>query len=276
MTVYCNEACQRADWPSHKATCKELLQLEKQRKQEIGNRLFRDCADGNALSVSLHVMRGANVNFVVVDGPSKGSFPLLVAAKNGPVDVIRCLIKSGAESSKVGTENLNDGMESATSLGAAAYNGHERAVREILAAGADPNQSFGDLRNSAIYFAARNGHVGALNALIESGGDVNHFRCLGDSPLHPAACNSHVEAVKVLIAAGADVHHKDQYTQGTIIHLSIGYAAGQTESKVLAIVEALLAAGVDTNAKDYFGQTALDRAVAHNFSTVSSLLRRYA
>jgi len=280
-TAYCNESCQRSDWKSHKAKCKELIQEEKQRKASLGNTLFRYCSDGIGASVTETLKLGADVNFVVRDGPSRGSFPLLVACKQGNLDVIRILLKAGASLNAVGEETVEGTRESYSSLGVASALGHESVVRELLATGAvDVNKSFGALLNSSVYLAANAGHHRVVRALVECGVNVNQRRKTGESPLHPAACTSHVECVQVLVAAGANVHHKDPYTGGTILHLSIGYHQKQSlpnaQDKILAVVTILLDAGVDASAKDYFGNTALDRAVQHKFPAVAALLRDHA
>lgn len=69
----------------------------------------------------------------------------------------------------------------------------------------------GILGNTALHWAAANGHVAVLEALLAAGADV-HARNNGDStPLHSASTNNRVACARALVAARADPLVADEY-----------------------------------------------------------------
>ena len=109
-----------------------------------------------------------------------------------------------------------------------------------------------------LHYAARNGSVSVIPALVAAGADVNakggrdgYDRILlGLTPLHYAVDWGHADAVSVLLAAGADVNAKD----------SIGYTplhGAFTDFGNAAVASVLIANGADVNAKNDDGQTPL-------------------
>jgi ankyrin repeat protein len=62
---------------------------------------------------------------------------------------------------------------------------------------------------TALFTAAINGAVDAMNVLLDAGACVNHVDAFGDTALIEAATFGHARAVRTLIAHGADVMHMD-------------------------------------------------------------------
>jgi cytohesin len=60
-----------------------------------------------------------------------------------------------------------------------------------------------------MHSAASNGHVDAIKALEEAGGDVSAIGNRGRTAMHCAAINGHVDAIKTLKEAGGNVSAKD-------------------------------------------------------------------
>ena len=54
--------------------------------------------------------------------------------------------------------------------------------------------------NTAVHRAARHGHVGVLEALLEAGADPNAYNAKRQLPLHVAAFYEHASAVSALLA----------------------------------------------------------------------------
>lgn len=97
----------------------------------------------------------------------------------------------------------------ATPLHHAAFNGHTKALRALLNAGADVNAADSD-GCTATHNAAFNGHTTSLRSLIEHGANVNHKDSHDDSTaLHKAAFNGHQACLQVLLDAGADLFAMD-------------------------------------------------------------------
>ncbi|KAK3941050.1 hypothetical protein QBC46DRAFT_363710 [Diplogelasinospora grovesii] len=158
---------------------------------------------------------------------------------------------------------------SSQALMAAAENGHEAIVTQLLAKDAD---------------AAENGHEAIVTQLLAKDADVEAKDNYGHTPLSWAAENGHEAIVTQLLAHGAAIEAKDKYGQTPLIwaawngHAAIvtqllaqGAAAARNEyakydrtplswaaaNGHAAIVTQLLAKDADVKAKDKYGQTPL-------------------
>ena len=78
-------------------------------------------------------------------------------------------------------------------------------VVDLLARGADANQTIGDLQRTALHQAAHLNHCASLSALLRGGAIMNIEDNKGDTALHLAAWAGHVESLSSLLAHGADV-----------------------------------------------------------------------
>ncbi|CAI9628451.1 ankyrin repeat containing protein yar1 [Alternaria burnsii] len=82
----------------------------------------------------------------------------------------------------------------------------KRSKTELYTAAIDPYS-----KNSALHYAAANGHNDVIKLLFSTGAEkpeptfLNAVNEAGNTPLHWAALNGHLESVKLLIHAGADV-----------------------------------------------------------------------
>jgi ankyrin repeat protein len=92
----------------------------------------------------------------------------------------------------------------------AAWNGNVAAVRALIDAGADVNEV--DLRGvNALHYAAISKAEGGplcVDALLQAGSDYNASTWYGYSPLHTVTENDHVGNGRRLIDAGADIEAK--------------------------------------------------------------------
>ncbi|KAL1498891.1 hypothetical protein AB1Y20_013414 [Prymnesium parvum] len=93
-------------------------------------------------------------------------------------------------------------------LHAAAYNGHECAVRLLLEKNADI-AARGKHGRSPLHWAAWNGHEGAVRLLLENNADTAARDDHGFSPLHAAAGYGHAGAVRLLLENNADTTARD-------------------------------------------------------------------
>ena len=106
-----------------------------------------------------------------------------------------------------------------TPLHWAAVNGHEAAVRLLLAAGAGVYART-DTQWTPLHWAALNGHEAAVQALLAAGADANARTDTQATPLHLAAQNGHEAAARALLAAGAGVNARTD-TQATPLHSAV-------------------------------------------------------
>jgi ankyrin repeat protein len=95
----------------------------------------------------------------------------------------------------------------------AARDGNPAAIRQMVKSGADPNAPWGSLRWTPLMHAIHKNQIASVNALLESGADVNRT---GDyeteprtkqrdvTPLMMAAGYGHTPIVQTLLRHGAD------------------------------------------------------------------------
>ncbi|NDH09544.1 MAG: ankyrin repeat domain-containing protein, partial [Gammaproteobacteria bacterium] len=87
----------------------------------------------------------------------------------------------------------------------AAEKGHLGIVQALLESGATVNQPISD-GTTPLYMAAYNAHLGIVQALLESGANVNQPMRDGFTPLFVAAENGHIEIVQALLESGTNVN----------------------------------------------------------------------
>ena len=87
----------------------------------------------------------------------------------------------------------------------AAADGDMARVLALIAEGA-PLDAFDDLGRTALHYAAERGHLDIMRALVDAGADVNaHDESrIGDTPLRSVAGNCSYAVAKLLVDAGAD------------------------------------------------------------------------
>jgi uncharacterized protein len=127
--------------------------------------------------------------------------PLMQAVLNNDLGMVKRLIAAGAdvnEKSPV-VAGPNDGQ---TPLLVACFNGFTDIVRELLKAGANPRIVDYLLKATPAHKAAFSGHPGPLKALLEHGQvEINAQGAYnGYTALHDTIWHGHLEAAKVLLA----------------------------------------------------------------------------
>jgi ankyrin repeat protein len=190
--------------------------------------------NGSASVVEALLAAGANPNARTVDGAT----PLMTAAASGSAQAVKLLLDRGADL------DAKDEAQGQTALMFAAAANRAAVIRELLvrdanvattsklvtlarvnyagnavAASAAPNpgdriakaklerraraRAMGGM--AALHFAARNGQIDAVRALLEGGADINQPTQSDQStPLILATSNGHYELAKLLLDSGAD------------------------------------------------------------------------
>ena len=108
--------------------------------------------------------------------------------------------------------------------------------------------------NDDLHYAAAQGDIPAVKALLAEGHDPNAFDDISFTPLHHAADKAHLEIIQLLLQAGADINAHDESRIGDT---PLGHIAGYCS---LAVAQALLAAGADPSIRGWMQLCALDRA----------------
>lgn len=175
--------------------------------------------NGNAEFVQVLLKAGANPN--VANG--NGTTPLMLAAAAGRVEAIKTLIDAGAE------VNATDATNGQTAVMFAAAMNRAAAIKLLSERGANlklvtkvaevkPNNSDRQARaeertrnvatvggNTALHFAARDGNLAAIEALLAAGADVNQVSATDAmSPLVQAIINGRYDVAMYLLKHGAD------------------------------------------------------------------------
>ncbi|WP_083232879.1 ankyrin repeat domain-containing protein [Endozoicomonas atrinae] len=191
--------------------------------------LHNAAQNGHLEAIDALIARGADVNARTKDGRT----PLHFAAQNGHLEAIDALIARGADvnaRTKKGDTALKSASDNkkinipmikcfanagfdvkapcnhlgSTMLAYAAEACDWVFVDELKAKGSDINGPRAKKKKyTPLHFAAQNGHLEAIDALIARGADVNARTKDGRTPLHFAAQNGHLEAIDALIARGA-------------------------------------------------------------------------
>ncbi|MBU6364881.1 MAG: ankyrin repeat domain-containing protein [Gemmatimonadetes bacterium] len=149
----------------------------------------------------------------------------------------------------------------------AAQRGDLAELRQLLAAGGDPNAASGD-GMTPLHWAAERGDSAMAAALLRAKASVSATTRIGaHTPLHIAARTASASVARQLLAAGADPNARTT-TGASAVHLAAtGGNAG--------IVQAMLAKGGDANATEKnWGQTPLMfAATANRAEAVQALLK---
>ena len=168
-------------------------------EDSVGTPLHLAAYRGHAKVVKTLLDANADVHLT----NSAGHTPLLLALMGMHVEVGELLFAAGA------VPPMFDSMRTESRLLHHAMCGRLDEVKELLAAGIDPNfVESGELGGSgtALHCAAEMGRPKIIAALLAAGARVDPRSHDGKTPLHLAAMNGHTEAVKALLAAGADLN----------------------------------------------------------------------
>ena len=197
----------------------------------------------------------------------KGSTALIHACGQGQADMVRLLIKHGADA-KVPARS------GATALWAAISQAHTEVLEELLQHGADVNQSVAGY--PPLNLACLSGVPEQVAQLLESGADGAAADANGQNALHASAVflssdKARLDAVilvDMLIRAGVSATAADVHQQ-TPLHLFCGAALQKTqtlkEGLVLSAIDRLLQESPGIDAVDARGFTALHHCAARGY-----------
>jgi ankyrin repeat protein len=160
---------------------------------------------------------------------------LLDAAESGDHSTAMRLV--GAKGANVNATRADD----STAIMYAAANGDLELVRALIKAGANVKLK-NQLGTSAITEAAIIGSAPIIDALLKAGADPNFRNLDGETPLMAAARSGKVEAARTLLAAGADINAKETWGGQS----AIMWAAAQSQADMVKFL-----ASKDANLNDH-------------------------
>ena len=170
---------------------------------------------------------------------------LVFAAGRGDLQAVRDLLAAGVN------PDSDDGDWNA--LTASSMRGHPLVVQELLAAGADPNATVNG--NTALLSAAGEGRLPVVQILLAAGANPNAFEeeFEGETILHAAAYSNgpdYLEVVRELLKAGADPNIRGIFGMTALL--------GAAMDGDVPVIQELIAWGADPTLADNHGRTPLD------------------
>ncbi|OWT42488.1 ankyrin repeats (3 copies) domain-containing protein [Pochonia chlamydosporia 170] len=210
------------------------------------------------------------------DCPEDGTKMIHIVSRHGLLGPLRVITRTVRQDSAF--IDAKDGC-GRTALSYAAENGHEAAVKQLLAPGETRSvkaimklllakggkaKSKDNDGRTPLSWAAANGHEAIVKLLLDKGAKAKSEDYSGRTPLSWAAANGHEAIVKLLVDKGAEIESKDDYGKTP---LSRAAANGHE-----AMVKLLVDKGADVESKDGYGQTPLSRAAANGHEAMVKLL----
>ena len=218
--------------------------------------------NGGTAMIRLLLEAGADPERANADGQTA----LMIVARTYAVEAAQALIDAGADVNRAET------WRGQTPLMWAAAQGQPQMIRVLMRVGAEPDvrSAFNDWERQVsaesrrmyrptgaltpLLFAAREGCAECIRALLEGGADPDFTDARNVTPLFMAIDNAHMDAAKVLIEAGADVNKWDWWGRTALFAAvdqnaipSGGRADRRTpdQSLPIEIIARLLEAGAD-------------------------------
>jgi ankyrin repeat protein len=146
----------------------------------------------------------------------------------------------------------------------AVYDHDARAVKKLIALGADVNVLDKAVHTTALIKAVSNNDAEMVSMLMSAGADVNMKDTDGDTAMTSLAEDATVAMLRTLIAAGAKVNHRNDNGTTPLINVA--------ENDTPEVLKELLEAGAKVNAKNKEGRTALMDAVQYGLLANVKLL----
>ena len=194
-----------------------------------------------------------------------GRSPLHKASTSGALDVVKMLVKAGADVRVTDNDGDTRDDEGETCLTLAAANGHTETVRYLVSLeDVDVNHS-GEDGFTALHWAGQQNSPEVVQVLIDAGADIETKDEKGRSPLHKACTSGALDVVKMLVEAGANVCVTD-YVGETCLLVAAGNGHTETVRYLVSLKD------VDVNHSGDNGFTALHWAGQGNYPEVVQLL----
>ena len=204
----------------------------------LGEELYQACEQGDLAKVNLRLQSGAEVNYKYAGVPL-----LFVAARQGHKDIVKVLIKAGANVNELD----GDGFALIHYL---ASTENKTMVELFIEVGATVNVKSNEGK-TPLMRAVQSKNRDIVEILIDAGANVHERDLYGWTAL-TFAVDGVKEIVELLIDSGANVNEEDEHGFTVIEHAFL--------YKNKEIIDLLIDAGADTDEIDYNGLAAIDQS----------------
>ena len=171
------------------------------------NPVFNAAISGNLDILKLLVNAGASLN-IKGGQVGKETTPLTAAIFSKSSPTVEYLLKS----KRVDVDSKDERGWSA--LGIASRYGPSDIVRLLIRFGADVNQGQSEYENTPLMLAVHDpANIDSVKHLIRANADVEKESTSGNNPLTWAAIDGNIEAIQELLKAGADINHQTKLGQ---------------------------------------------------------------
>ena len=152
--------------------------------------------------------RKAALETKIKDGDDLAT-PLIIAARDGKLDVVKFLLRYEANIEGRGTIKI-DGqvIENCTALWFAAAKGHFDVVRLLIEQNAEVDRRTSS-NSTPLRAAVFDGHLDIVRCLVENGADVNARNNFNSTPLMLTCHNGHLDVASYLVKHGANINLQD-------------------------------------------------------------------
>ncbi|XP_076331999.1 protein fem-1 homolog C-like isoform X1 [Tachypleus tridentatus] len=232
---------------------------------EFKNVVFNAARDGKYHRLKMFLdNRPKEEIHMLVSTPTNGATPLVVASRNGHVEVVEYLItKCGADIEQVGSVIFdNETIEGAPALWCAAAAGHLAIVKSLISHGACVNSTT-KTNSTPLRAACFDGHYQIVEYLVEKGADIEIANRHGHTCLMIACYKGHLKIAKFLVEHNAQTNRKS-VKGNTALH-------DCAESGSLEILKLLLQHGAKMDI-DSYGMTPLLAAAVTGHTAVAEYL----
>lgn len=223
-------------------------------------RLLEKSVDDNNVTLAMRALESG----AAVDAPitNTGLTPLMLATELGRTEMIEFLVSKGA--SLLATDSFGyTALHFATNP-----SGSLEGLKAVLKLeSSNINSVENEQKNTPLHFAAANGNVAKIKALLDAGADMKAINNIGNTPLLSACYKDNVDAVALLISCGGD--YLDLNNTGA------DCLAIAAKSNCLGVAAMLLN---KINPTKLNNNTGIIRAVLHNSQTpeMMELLAEYS
>ena len=197
-----------ADIASQNGHDEVVAALLKDAERDPASEAFCDAARrGDAKAVEKSIRNGVDVDHLCPVEPRGTCTALYVASGHGNPDLIRSLLREGANVDLKGCSDPE--LSGRTPLHVAAAHGLTENCQLLLRAGA--NAELAEMNSwTPLHFAAAYGHLRVVKLLLDKAKvDINGGDSIGRVPIYLAAMNGHGEVVSHLLSRGADANIAD-------------------------------------------------------------------